>query len=389
MNLLDLLLLAIAILAVVGGYRLGFTARAVSWFGLAAGLYVSVKILPSFLNQLDSTNHSVVLVLTIGLLLVGASLGQALGFMIGSRLSPRRTDSALGAVDRSFGAVAGLLGVTALFWLLLPVLVASPGWTAREASGSWLAQRVDQHLPQAPDTMQALRSLVGPDAFPEVFDALRPTPELGDPPAASGLSAAVLLTVSRSVAKIEGVACDRIQDGTGFVAREDLVVTNAHVVAGEKKTTVIRDDGRQFNGTVIAFDPQRDLAIISVPGFGRPALVIQSAAVKNGTIGGVFGHPGGEPLRVAPFAVARTLAATGRDIYGSGVTEREVLELASSLRPGDSGSAIVDPSGRVVGIAFSIARDKSDVAYALSTAELAAVFDTLPSNGVSTGPCLN
>jgi S1-C subfamily serine protease len=389
MNLLDLLLLAIAILAVVGGYRLGFTARAVSWFGLAAGLYVSVKILPSFLNQLDSTNHSVVLILTIGLLLVGASLGQALGFMIGSRLSPRRTDSALGAVDRSFGAVAGLLGVTALFWLLLPVLVASPGWTARETSGSWLAQRVDQLLPQAPDTMQALRSLVGPDAFPEVFDALRPTPELGDPPAASGLSAAVLLTVSRSVAKIEGVACDRIQDGTGFVAREDLVVTNAHVVAGEKKTTVIRDDGRQFNGTVIAFDPQRDLAIISVPGFGRPALVIQSAAVKNGTIGGVFGHPGGEPLRVAPFAVARTLAATGRDIYGSGVTEREVLELASSLRPGDSGSAIVDPSGRVVGIAFAIARDKSDVAYALSTAELAAVFDTLPSNGVSTGPCLN
>ena len=53
MNLLDLLLLAIAILAVVGGYRLGFTARAVSWFGLAAGVYISVKILPAFLNQLD------------------------------------------------------------------------------------------------------------------------------------------------------------------------------------------------------------------------------------------------------------------------------------------------------------------------------------------------
>jgi S1-C subfamily serine protease len=389
MNLLDLLLLAIAILAVVGGYRLGFTARAVSWFGLAAGLYVSVKILPEFLNQLDSTNHNVVLVLTIGLLLVGASLGQALGFMIGSRLSPRRTDSALGAVDRSFGAVAGLLGVTVLFWLLLPVLVASPGWTAREAAGSWLAQRVDQLLPQAPDTMQALRSLVGPDAFPEVFDALRPTPELGDPPALSGLSAAVMVSTSRSVAKIEGVACDRIQDGTGFVARDDLVVTNAHVVAGEKRTTVIRDDGRQFNGTVIAFDPQRDLAIISVPGFGRPALPIQEAAVKNGTSGGVFGHPGGEPLRVAPFSVARTLSATGRDIYGSGVTERQVLELASSLRPGDSGSPIVDPGGAVVGIAFAIARDRSGVAYALSTAELASVFETLPSGGVSTGPCLN
>ena len=389
MNLLDLLLIAIAMLAVIGGYRLGFTTRAVSWISLAAGLVLAVKILPAFLGQLDTTNHGFVLVLTIGLLLVGASLGQALGFMIGSRLSPRRTDGALGAADRSLGAVAGLLGVTALFWLLLPVLVAAPGWTAREASGSWIAQRVDRLLPQAPDAMQALRSLVGPDAFPEVFDALRPTPELGDPPADSGLTPFVASTTARSVAKIEGVACSRIQDGTGFVAREDLVVTNAHVVAGEKSTTVIRDDGRQFNGTVIAFDPKRDLAIISVPGFGRPALAIQAARVENGTTGGVFGHPGGEPLRIAPFSVARTLSATGRDIYGSGVSERQVLELASTLRPGDSGSAIVDPTGTVVGIAFAIARDRTDVAYALSTAELATVFETLPSGGVSTGPCLN
>jgi S1-C subfamily serine protease len=389
MNLLDLLLIAIAMLAVIGGYRLGFTTRAVSWIGLAAGLVLAVKILPAFLGQLDTTNHGFVLVLTIGLLLIGASLGQALGFMIGSRLSPRRTDGALGAADRSLGAVAGLLGVTALFWLLLPVLVAAPGWTAREASGSWIAQRVDRLLPQAPDAMQALRSLVGPDAFPEVFDALRPTPELGDPPSDSGLTLSVATTTARSVAKIEGVACSRIQDGTGFVAREDLVVTNAHVVAGEKSTTVIRDDGRQFSGTVIAFDPKRDLAIISVPGFGRPALAIQAARVENGTTGGVFGHPGGEPLRIAPFSVARTLSATGRDIYGSGVSERQVLELASTLRPGDSGSAIVDPTGTVVGIAFAIARDRTDVAYALSTAELATVFETLPSGGVSTGPCLN
>jgi S1-C subfamily serine protease len=111
--------------------------------------------------------------------------------------------------------------------------------------------------------------------------------------------------------------------------------------------------------------------------------------VENGTIGGVFGHPGGDPLRIAPFSVARTLSAKGRDIYGSGVTERQVLELAASLKPGDSGSAIVDPNGTVVGIAFAIARDRADVAYALATAELASVFESLPSGGVSTGPCLN
>jgi hypothetical protein len=389
MNLLDLALAAIAGLAVIGGYRLGFTTRVVSWIGLGAGLAIAVRILPSFLGQLDTSNHGLVLVLTIGLMLVGASLGQALGFMIGARLSPGRSTGVLSTADHTLGGAAGFIGVVVLFWLLLPLLVATPGWTAREAAGSWFAQRVDQSFPPPPDAMQTLRSIVGSDAFPDVFDALRPTPDLGPPPALTGLSSSVSAATARSVVKVEGIACSRVQDGSGFVAGADLIVTNAHVVAGEKKTSVIRDDGKQFDGTIVAFDPERDLAIISVPGIGRPALVIRTAKVGSGTSGGVFGHPGGEPLRIAPFSVARTISATGRDIYGSGRTERQVLELASVLRPGDSGSALVAEDGEVVGVAFAIARDQVDVAYALAISELEAVLGSLSPVAVGTGPCLN
>ncbi len=388
MSAFDVAFVALAALAVVGGYRLGFVARVVSWIGLGLGLVVAVRLLPPFLDRLNTTSHGLVLVLTIGLLLVGASLGQALGFVIGGRIRPRRDTGVLSTTDRLAGAVAGLAGLVVVVWLVLPVLVASPGWVSRQATTSWVAQRIDATLPPPPDAMQALQALVGSDDFPDVFDALRPTPELGPPPVESGLTVATAGEVARSVTKMEGAACGRVQDGTGFVVAPDLVVTNAHVVAGEDDTTVIRDDGKRFDGTVVAFDPDRDLALVSVSGFDRPALPVQSEPVADGTIGGVFGHPGGEPLRIAPFRVARQITATGRDIYGAGTTERQVLELSAGLRPGDSGSALVDPTGEVVGVAFAIARDQSGVAYALAPSELAAVLRAQSASAVSTGPCL-
>jgi S1-C subfamily serine protease len=389
MSVVDLVFAALAVAAVVGGYRLGFVTRVVSWVGLALGLVVTVRLLPPFLDLLETTSQGLVLALVVGLLLVGASLGQALGFVVGGRLRPRRTDGLYGATDRVLGGLAGLVGLVALVWLVLPVLVASPGWISRQATTSWVAQTIDSALPPPPDAMQTLQSLVGDDAFPEVFDALRPTPDLGPPPAASGLDQATADRVARSVAMIEGVACSRVQDGTGFVVAEGLIVTNAHVVAGEEDTDVIRDDGQRFSGDVVAFDPERDLALVAVDGFDRPALPVLAATAPDGAVGGVFGHPGGEPLRIAPYRVARSLTATGRDIYGSGETERDVLELAASLRPGDSGSPLVNPDGTVVGVAFAVARDRSDVAYALAPSELQAVLDSRSPAPVLTGGCLD
>ncbi|CAB4372559.1 MAG: MarP family serine protease [Actinobacteria bacterium] len=388
MSFLDVALLVAIALAVLGGYRLGFVTRVVSWIGLAAGLALCVWLLPRFLDQLDSTNHGLLLVLSIGLLLVGATLGQALGFIVGGRLTPRRRDGAFGAIDRVLGGLAGLVGVVTIVWLVIPVFIASPGWLATQTSNSWIARTVENSLPPAPDAMQALRSVVGQGSFPDVFDALRPTPNLGSPPDSTGLTLEVATCVARSVVKVEGPACNKLQDGSGFVIGEGLIATNAHVVAGERSTNILRDDGRRFDGTVIAFDPARDLAIVRVAGFERPPLPLANGK-SEGTRGGVFGHPGGEPLRIAPFKVARLINATGRDIYGSSKTERKVLEISASLRPGDSGSALANEQGEVVGIAFAIARDTSNVAYALSPAEMQATLATAGSAAVSTGNCLS
>ncbi len=387
MTFFDVLVVVLAIGAIVGGYRLGFVTRVSSWVGIGVGLFVSVRALPWVIDQTGSENHSLVLALSVGFVFAGCFLGQALGLYIGSKMRPVERDGFAAHADGAAGGVAGCVGVVVVVWLLIPVLAGTPGWVSRQVNSSWIAQTIDAELPDAPDAIQALRSLVGEDRFPEVFAALQPTPDLGPPPVETGLDEATAATVARSVVKVEGLACDRIQSGTGFVAAPGLIVTNAHVIAGERTTQVQRDDGRLFDAEVVAFDPDRDLAVLSAPDIDREPLPIAAESVV-GQVGGVFGHPGGERLRIAPFSVARRLDATGRDIYGTGLTERDVLELASSLRPGDSGSALVDPRGNVVGVAFAVAKDVANVAYALSTDELRDVLRTVGSQSLDTGSCL-
>ena len=136
--------------------------------------------------------------------------------------------------------------------------------------------------------------------------------------------------------RIEGEACSRIQEGSGFFVADDLVVTNAHVVAGEDDSDVVLSDGSRMDGTVVAFDPVRDLAVLRTSGADRPALPLDGADV--GTSGGVFGHPGGGPLEISPFQVGEQITAVGTDIYDSRRSERKVLVLAADLAPGDSGA---------------------------------------------------
>ena len=123
-----------------------------------------------------------------------------------------------------------------------------------------------------------------------------------------------------SSVKIEGEACNRIQEGSGFVVDTDLVVTNAHVIAGESETTVIRSDGSRVDAEAVAFDPNRDLAVLRVPGLDRPGLQIVDG--DPGDRGGVYGYPRGGPLRISPYQLGQEVNATGTDIYDQRRTQR-------------------------------------------------------------------
>lgn len=386
MNSLDVLVLMAAVGAAVGGYRLGFLARVTSWLGLSLGLALGAQVLPPLLESLEDGSPTQRLMIVLGILLATAFTGQAIGLVIGRKLHVALPFGGFRTMDRTAGAFAGVAGVVLTLWLLLPLMGDVPGWFAVESRTSTLADLVHDHLPDPPDTLAALRQVVGEGQFPRVFDALDPSPELGPPPEATGLTQAVVDAVVPSTVKVQGVACRRIQEGSGWVVAPGLVVTNAHVVAGESDTVVQRSDGSEVDATVVAFDPRRDLAVLRAPGLDRPALPRSTAS--PGDVGAVFGHPGGGPLRVAPYQIGRQVVATGTDIYDRARTERDVLVLAAGLRPGDSGGALVDPDGEVVGVAFAIAPDKAGVSYALAMSELDAVLDGDLTRDVDTGPCL-
>ena len=353
---------------------------------MGLGLALGARAIPAVVERLGGVQPTSRLLVAVGVLLGGAFAGQALGLVVGARVSGALPHAGR-PLDRVGGAFAGVAGLLVALWLLLPTMADVPGNAARLVRGSQVAQAIDEHAPEAPDTLQALRRLVGEGQFPQVFAALRPAPDLGPPPADSGIAPAVVARTSAATVKVEGRACDRIQEGTGFVGQPGLVVTNAHVVAGVDEVVVIRPDGSATDAEVVHFDPDRDLALLAAPDVGAEPLPLGD--IEAGGTGAVFGYTGGGRLEVSPFSVQEEVEAVGRDLYDGHDIRRRVLVLASDLAPGDSGAPAVDPAGRVVGVAFAIAPDEPGTAYALTGEELRATLAAPRSaGGVDTGPCL-
>jgi S1-C subfamily serine protease len=316
-------------------------------------------------------------------------MGQALGLLAGMQIHRVLPLGPLRTLDRAGGAAFGVVGVLVVVWsLVLPSMADVSGWPSKQARNSAIAHAIHDAAPQPPKTFKALRRLVGDTGFPSVFNSLRPTPDPGPAPADTPMTQAVVTRVTASTVKVEGEACKRIQEGSGFAVAADTVVTNAHVVAGVKSPRVLRPiDGRRLPATVVVYDTDRDLAILKVKNLLEEPLPLGDA--KSGDQGAVFGHPNGQDrVQVAPAVISQRVRAVGRDLYDTHTTRRDVFILASVLQPGDSGGPLVNLQGTVIGVAFAIAPDKPDTAYSLSTKEVQGALAAQSAVPVSTRSCL-
>jgi S1-C subfamily serine protease len=389
-NILDLVIVILVATSVFGGWRLGLLTGATSWVVLVQSLVLATLVLPAVVSVVGGKDPGLRLMIGVVVFISAGFAGQQAGLLMGRRLArdllpgegPARRR------DKVAGAVGGPLAFLVVLWLLvLPPLGQARGSLSGLARHSAVARAIDAAFPEPPETSRALRRLAGPAGAPYAFDGLLPSLDTGPPPTDPGLSPAVVARVSASTVKVEGVACLYERDGSGFTVAPELVVTNAHVVAGETRTTVIRPDGRRLRAQIAAFDPVRDLALLQVPGLGQAPLPL--AAGRVGATAAVFGHPGGQAsLRISPAAIRQQLNALGQDLYGLGVTRRTVYVLAAELEPGDSGGGLVNAEGEVVGVAFAISPDHRGTAYALATSELRQVLEAERPPDVTTGLCL-
>ena len=390
MNLLDGILVVAILIAGYTGYRCGLAARALSWAGLALGIFIGVEFVNDIARALQGSTPRTRLLACLAFLVLVAIAGQSLGIALGSLV--RKHLPWFGGIrlaDRIAGGAVGVLGVLIIVWLLIPGLANVPGWPAQAVRGSAIVREIDQVAPAPPSTLASLGRLVGDTSFAEVFNDLTNS-DVGAPPG-QGIPPPLAPRVALSVVKVQGRACDVIQDGSGAVVANGIVVTNAHVVAGEASTTVITPGGSQLDATVVAFDPVRDVAVLHVPSLGVSSLPIVDAQI--GATGGVFGYPGGGPETQSPAEVAQRIDAQGTDIYGNGPTHRDVLVLAAKLHPGNSGGPFIDDQGRVAGLAFAVDPAATSTAYALATDEIQVVLRPVVAAGggsaVSTGSCIN
>jgi S1-C subfamily serine protease len=388
-NLLDVVIIVLVGLAIVAGFRRGAALQLVTYTGLVLGLIGGALLGPSAARLADDPFLQAALAL--GILLALAAVGDAVGWAIGRHVWAAARRSRLDPIDAGAGSVVAGVATLLVAWFLAFNLVQGPfPALSRQIRESAVVRGLDTVLPRPPALIAQIRSFLDRFGFPEVFVGLPPAPAGPVDPPSSAQARRAFLGADRSTFRIVGTACGRIQEGSGFLVDDGLVVTNAHVVAGVEAPRVQAQDGEEFAGSVAAFDPDRDLAVIRIDSQPGEDLALAAQPAARGTVGAVIGYPGGGDLSGVKAAVRRALTAVGRDIYGRDVVEREIYELQTRVVPGNSGGPFVTPDGTATGVVFAASTSNEGIGYALTMSELRPVLNRARSGGGSagTGPCI-
>jgi S1-C subfamily serine protease len=395
----DVLLVFVFLGYAAAGVRRGFIHGALALLGFAAGGVLGVVLLPPLVERFGNSEDSWlrpglgrVVVVLLGLLAL-AWLGQLLGSLAGRRLRDNVRSRPGRVVDGALGAVTALAAVALLTFFVAGALRGSPSPAlSRAVAESKVVAVVDRFVPpQVGSISRGFRALLDAGGFPRVFEGLGPEVILPvDPPAAADVDG-VAGAVAGSIVKITGVAdsCDRGLEGTGFVVAPQRVVTNAHVVAGVDEPRVqVGGEGRALAGEVVLLDPDRDLAVLAVPGLQAAALPL-GQDLGRGDPALIAGFPLDGPYTAEAARVRQVLTASGENIYGQPGAERQVYSLFATVEPGNSGGPLLDASGAVVGVIFAKSLDDPQTGYALTLAESMPVLHQAAqlSEPVDVGAC--
>jgi S1-C subfamily serine protease len=266
----------------------------------------------------------------------------------------------------------------ALVWLLGAMVLRAPGAPElrREVQRSLIVRELNRVLPPGP----VLDALERVDQLPRLTGPTTPVP----PPDPAIASDPDVRRAGGSVVRVLGTACGLGVEGSGWIAAPGLVVTNAHVVAGEDDTTVTTVDGASLDATPVHYDPSNDLALLRVDA-SIPALEI-APDPRRGTAGAVLGYPENGPYAVAAARFGDTNTAISEDSYGNGPINRSITSLRGRVRSGNSGGPLVDSRGRVMATVFAATTSGPPGGFAIPNDIVSSAL-TSTRAPVDTGPC--
>jgi hypothetical protein len=382
-NFVDLIIAVFAVAFAAVGYERGLLASALPLAGFVAGAVLGGRLGPALLAEGGESPYAPLITVLCGLL-AGSALAvlmEGVAEAIRVRYLPR--GGVIGRVDGFAGAILlGGLGLL-LAWAFGAAALNVPGPGERglrdALQKSKILATLNDVMPPSGPILNLLRHV---DAVPSVTG---PEARVAPPQPAIARDPDVR-RAGRSVVKILGEACGLGIEGSGWVAGPDLVVTNAHVIAGEDSTTVTTRSGGEFDATAVHYEPDNDLAILRAGGLGLPELSL-APEVSAGTAGAILGYPENGPFRVAPARVGATETVISQDSYGSGPIQRDMTPFRGEVRSGNSGGPVVDRSGDVLTTVFAAAKDKGPPAgLGVPDEEIARALEGA-LRPTDTGPC--
>ena len=377
MTKLDWIAAGVIALAALNGLRRGLVGGGLSLAGIVVGAYLGAKLAPQFLSGSESP-YTPLVALAGAVMLAG--LLQSVGGMAGATirtsllaLPPLRLLDTLGGI--LLGAATGI----AFVWVAGAVALHVPGQVQlrEEVQRSRILGEINGRVPPA----RLLDAIARVDPFSRIAG---PQARVA-PPDPALLRNPGVRQARASVLRVTGSACGLGISGSAWIARPNVVVTNAHVVAGMTDARVGRGNGNTREARVVAFDPRNDVAVLSVPGLsGRP---LQLAQPDEGTAVAILGYPENGPFTATPGRIGQTGSVLTEDAYGRGPISRRITTLRGVVRSGNSGGPAVDSAGRVQTTIFA-ARIGSSAGYGVPSGIVQAALAGAGTAAVSTGPCV-
>lgn len=391
MTFIDAIVIALVLGAAWSGFRRGFVASMVALVAALGGAILAIRLAPLVMDWFDDSAAKVAVV--VACLILGVGIGELAGTTLGRALTDRITWTPAKALDKGLGLVGHGLAILVITWIVaVPIASAPYPWLASAVRSSSVLGAVDEVMPSGMTVVSdRMRQMVDESGFPAILDPLAPSPttEVAPPdPAVAALPD--VITAGESVLKIRGRApsCNRAIEGTGFVIGPQRMLTNAHVVAGTERVVVEQGEDL-LEATVMHYDPQRDLAVLDVPGLDRAVLPWAGEELGSGTDVVAVGYPLDAGLTFSPGRIQTDFTLRGPDIYDSQTVTRGVYTVLADIRSGNSGGPLLDTTGQVVGVVFGAAIDRPDIGFILTEEEVAStvadgLVDAVPAG---TGAC--
>jgi S1-C subfamily serine protease len=388
-NALDLFLLVLVLAYAVSGYWQGFITGAFATAGLLVGGFLGIWLSPEVLG--DAAPSVWVSLGALFIVLICASLGQAVLQFLGSRLRSRITWQPVRALDALGGAALSVVAVLIVTWALgVAVSGAKLPWVSKEVRDSEVLGQVDEYMPtRAVRALHSFNDVVGSSFFPRYLEPFAPERivAVGPPPPKIANDPEVR-AAGASVLKIHGEnKCGQGVEGTGFLYSPNRLMTNAHVVAGVEAPRVLVESG-ELAARVVYYNSDLDVAVLAVEDIGLPHLSFDRSGASRDP-GAVLGFPQDGPYDVQGARIRAAQRLRSPDIYGQGTVLRDVFSVRSLIRPGNSGGPLVSTDGEVLGVVFAASVTDKSTGYVLTAEQVSApAARGLTNSGeVSSGPC--